>query len=75
MTSALPLLLNAFYEFGNKLGPILTWVFILLMVVQLVYVMAKYLGGGNDKNSRADRDVPASRRDAEVRRDAEASRG
>ncbi len=48
MTSAFPIfLLNNFYEFGNKLGPILTWVFILLMVVELVYVMAKYLGGGN----------------------------
>ena len=48
MTSAFPIfLLNGFYEFGSKLGPILTWVFILLMVVELIYVMAKYLGGGD----------------------------
>jgi hypothetical protein len=49
MTSAFPILLNAFYEFGNKIGPILTWVFILLMVVELIYVMAKYLGGSDTK--------------------------
>lgn len=53
MTSAFPIfLLNSFYEFGNKLGPILTWVFILLMVVELVYVMAKYLGGGDAKKEK-----------------------
>ena len=54
MTSAFSiLLLNDFYEFGNMLGPILTWVFILLMVVELVYVMAKYLGGTTKKEKRA----------------------
>jgi len=37
-------LLNAFYEAGNKIGPILGWVFFLLMVIELIYVMAKYLG-------------------------------
>ena len=54
MTSAFPiLLLNDFYEFGNMIGPILTWVFILLMVVEIVYVMAKYLGGDKGKEKRA----------------------
>lgn len=53
MTSAFPIfLLNNFYEFGNKLGPILTWVFILLMVVEMVYVMAKYLGGNDTKKEK-----------------------
>lgn len=37
-------LLNAFYDAGNKVGNILAWVFILLMFIELVYVMAKYLG-------------------------------
>lgn len=53
MTSAFPIfLLNNFYEFGNKMGPILTWVFILLMVVEIVYVMVKYLGGGDTKKKQ-----------------------
>ncbi len=37
-------LLNAFYEAGNKIGPILCWLFILLMTIELIYVMVKYLG-------------------------------
>ena len=37
-------LLNAFYDAGNKVGNILAWVFILLMFIEVVYVMAKYLG-------------------------------
>ncbi len=37
------MLLNAFYDFGNKIGPLLTWVFILAMTVELIFVMAKYL--------------------------------
>jgi len=53
MTSAFPILLNAFYEFGNTIGPILTWTFILLMVVELIYVMAKYLGGNDTEKKRA----------------------
>lgn len=63
MTSPL-FLLNGFYEFGNKLGPILTWVFILLMVVELVYVMAKYLGGGDTDHhvNSSERGARASRR-------------
>jgi len=39
------LLLNAFYDAGNTIGPILCWIFILLMAIELIYVMAKYLGG------------------------------
>ncbi len=38
------LLLNAFFEAGNVIGPILVWVFVLLMFIEVVYVMAKYLG-------------------------------
>jgi len=41
-----PMLLNAFYDAGNMIGPILAWVFGLLMFVELVYVMVKYLGSG-----------------------------
>ncbi len=40
------LLLNAFYDAGNIIGPILAWVFGLLMVIELIYVMVKYLGSG-----------------------------
>ena len=53
MTSAFPFLLNAFYDIGNVVGPILTWVFILLMVVELIYVMVKYLGGDDKEKKRA----------------------
>ena len=39
------LLLNAFYDAVNKnVGPTLMWVFILLMLIELIYVMLKYLG-------------------------------
>jgi hypothetical protein len=37
------MLLNAFYDFGNKIGPMLTWFFIIAMTVELIFVMAKYL--------------------------------
>ncbi len=37
------MLLGAFYDFGQKLGPILTWVFILLMVLVFSYAMIKYV--------------------------------
>ena len=43
MTSVL---LNAFYDtFQYGLGMTLCYVFIILMTVELIYVMAKYLGG------------------------------
>jgi hypothetical protein len=38
------LMLNAFYEAGNNVGTILVWVFVLLMTIEVIYVMAKYLG-------------------------------
>lgn len=37
------LMLNALYDGGDKLGPILGWVFVLLMTVELVYVFVKYV--------------------------------
>jgi hypothetical protein len=37
---------NAFYDtFQYGLGMILCYVFIILMTIELIYVMAKYLGG------------------------------
>ena len=44
--------LNAFYNAGNKIGPVLTWIFIILMVVELAYVMIKYLGGSEKDSHR-----------------------
>ncbi|MEI8278514.1 MAG: hypothetical protein WCG87_02055 [Bacteroidota bacterium] len=42
------LLLNAFFDnVNNNVGPTLTWVFIFLMVIELIYVMAKYLGSSD----------------------------
>jgi len=47
MTSVL---LNAFYDtVNNSVGPTLAWVFGLLLFIELVYVMAKYLGSGSSK--------------------------
>lgn len=44
------LLLNAFYDNVNKnVGPTLMWVFFFLMLIELIYVMAKYLGGAEEK--------------------------
>ncbi len=43
------LLLNSFYETGNTIGPILAWVFGILMAIELIYVMVKYLGSGSGK--------------------------
>ncbi len=37
------LMLNAVYEAGNKIAPILCWVFILLMLVAITYVFVKYV--------------------------------
>jgi len=40
------LILGAFYDtFAYGIGNILVYTFIILMVIELVYVMAKYLGG------------------------------
>ena len=40
------LLLNAFYDAVQyNVGWIISYVFIFLMVIELIYVMAKYLGG------------------------------
>jgi len=44
------LLLTAFYDNINKnVGPTLMWIFTLLMTIELIYVMAKYLGTGDKK--------------------------
>jgi len=44
------LLLSAFYDNVNKnVGPTLMWVFILLMAIELIYVMVKYLGSSDEK--------------------------
>ncbi len=41
------LFLSAFYDKVNTdVGPIIMWVLLFAMVVELVYVMAKYLGPG-----------------------------
>ncbi|MBL7682287.1 MAG: hypothetical protein JNK00_02910 [Flavipsychrobacter sp.] len=40
------LMLGAFYDaFQYNIGDILVYTFIILMTIELVYVMAKYLGG------------------------------
>lgn len=39
-------MLNAFYDTVDQtVGPVLVWVFVLLMTIELIYVMVKYLGG------------------------------
>jgi hypothetical protein len=44
------LLLNAFYDTVTQtVGPVLMWVFILLMTIEMIYVMAKYLGSSDKK--------------------------
>ena len=41
-------LLNSFYDNVNQnVGPVLAWIFGLLLFIELVYVMAKYLGGSS----------------------------
>ena len=43
-------MLSAFYDNVNKnVGPTLMWVFTLLLTIELIYVMAKYLGTGEKK--------------------------
>ena len=45
------LLLNAFYDAVNQnVGPVLMWVFVLLMTIELIYVMAKYLGSEKESD-------------------------
>lgn len=44
--------LGAFYDFGNKVGYVITALFFLLMVLALIFVMAKYLFG-KDKRDNA----------------------
>jgi len=44
------LLLSAFYDtINNSVGPTIAWVFIFLMTIELIYVMAKYLGSSDKK--------------------------
>jgi uncharacterized membrane protein (DUF373 family) len=44
------LLLNAFYDNVNKnTGPTLMWFFTILLAVELIYVMVKYLGSEDQK--------------------------
>lgn len=44
------LLLSAFYDNVNKnVGPVLMWVFFLLMIIELIYVMIKYADGSVDE--------------------------
>lgn len=44
------LILGAFYDNVTKnVGPTLMWVFTLLLTVELLYVMAKYLGSEDKK--------------------------
>ena len=44
------LMLSAFYDNVNKnVGPTLMWVFTLLMTIELIYVMSKYLGTDDKK--------------------------
>ena len=46
------LILGAFYDTVTKsVGPTLMWVFALLMAIELIYVMAKYLGTSDDKKN------------------------
>ena len=43
MTTSPALLLNSFYDSGAKLGNILAYVFIFLMVIEIIYVFVKYV--------------------------------
>lgn len=44
--------LGAFYDFGNKIGGFSATLCILLMVIALVFVMAKYLFGKDERDSQ-----------------------
>ncbi len=44
------LMLSAFFDNVNKnVGPVLMWVFFLLMLIELLYVMIKYADGAVDE--------------------------
>jgi hypothetical protein len=43
------MLLNAFYDSVNKVGPTICWVFMFLMAIELLYVSAKYLNQDDAK--------------------------
>jgi TRAP-type mannitol/chloroaromatic compound transport system permease small subunit len=44
------LTLSAFYDNVNKnVGPTLMWVFFLLMIIEMIYVMVKYLNSDDSK--------------------------
>ncbi len=49
-----PVVLGSFFRFGQKLGPILSWVFILLMVAVFGFAMIKYVFSApkEDSNGR-----------------------
>jgi hypothetical protein len=40
---AAPLLLNAIFDAGESIGPILAYTFCFLMAIELVYVFVKYV--------------------------------
>ena len=37
------LMLNATYDAGDKMGPVLASIFILLMIIEMTYVFVKYV--------------------------------
>lgn len=37
------IMLNALYDGGNKIAPYISYIFILLMSIQLIYVFVKYV--------------------------------
>jgi len=43
-------MLSSFYETGNQVGHILAWVFGILLAIEVIYVMVKYLFS-KEKNS------------------------
>jgi hypothetical protein len=46
----MPLMLSAFYDaIQYNVGPTLVYIFIFLMAIELIYVMAKYLGSSDKK--------------------------
>jgi hypothetical protein len=42
-----PIVLNAFYDAGNKAGVMMAWATSILLTVELVYVMYKYVFAKN----------------------------
>jgi hypothetical protein len=47
------LLLNDLYDSVNKVAPTFMWIFLLLMAIEWLYVMFKYLGGAPDGRDSA----------------------